>query len=413
MTSTKWIRIACFNLLLVALIGVILRYKILFSLPFVDQKHLLHGHSHFAFAGWVTQILMVLLIDAVGTQKNQPLFPKYQWLLIGNLITAYGMLLSFPVQGYGLFSISFSTLSIIVSYVFAITLWKDINTIKQKQVSHLWFKAALLWSVLSSIGAFALAFMMATKTVHQNWYLAAVYFFLHFQYNGWFLFACMGLLFHQMYKANCTLASSRKIFWLFAIACLPAYLLSTLWMHLPLIVYLLVIAAAFAQVIGWILIIKNVQQLKQIFFSRKNNTAYILLCLSALAFSIKLLLQLGSTIPSLSDIAFGFRPIVIGYLHLALLGVITLFILGYCLFTHSTIFNTTNKKGITIFALGVVLNEVLLMLQGVTFMGYTIIPYMNEALLFTAIVLFSGLLLLNFPIRKHKFVQHDLNHRTN
>lgn len=413
MIITKWIRIAFLNLFIVACIGVILRYKILFSLPFVDQKHLLHGHSHFAFAGWVTQILMTLVIDAVGTQKNKHLFPKYRWLLIGNLITAYGMLLSFPVQGYGLYSILFSTLSIFVSYAFAITLWRDINTIAQKQISQLWFKAALVWSVLSSIGAFALAFMMATKTVHQNWYLAAVYFFLHFQYNGWFLFACMGLLFYQLYKANYTFTSSNKIFWLFALACIPAYFLSTLWMHLPLIVYLIVVAAAFAQVIGWILIVKIIRLFKQIFFTINNNTAYLLLCLSALAFSIKLLLQLGSTIPSLSDIAFGFRPIVIGYLHLALLGVITLFILGYCLFTQPILFNKIHKKGIIIFAFGVVLNELLLMLQGVTFMGYTIIPYMNEALLFAAVVLFSGLLLLNFPIRTNKFVQHDLNHRTN
>ena len=160
MTSTKWIRIALFNLLLVAMMGVILRYKILFSLPLVDQKHLLHGHSHFAFAGWVTQILMALLIDAVGTQKNENLFPKYHWLLTGNLITAYGMLLSFSVQGYGLFSITFSTLSIIISYAFAIVIWRDINTVAQKQIYHLWFKASLVWSVLSSVGAFALAFMM-------------------------------------------------------------------------------------------------------------------------------------------------------------------------------------------------------------------------------------------------------------
>lgn len=404
MTSTKWIRIALFNLLLVAMMGVILRYKILFSLPLVDQKHLLHGHSHFAFAGWVTQILMALLIDAVGTQKNENLFPKYHWLLTGNLITAYGMLLSFSVQGYGLFSITFSTLSIIISYAFAIVIWRDINTVAQKQIYHLWFKASLVWSVLSSVGAFALAFMMVTKTVHQNWYLAAVYFFLHFQYNGWFLFACMGLLFYQLHKANYTLTSSIKIFWLFALACIPAYLLSTLWMRLPLWIYLLVIAAAIMQVIGWVLFIQNIRLVKIVFFNSNYKTPYRILFLSALAFSIKLLLQLSSTIPSLSDLAFGFRPIVIGYLHLVLLGVITLFILGYCFFTQQSLFDRINTKGVRIFAFGVLLNEFLLMLQGVTFMGYIIIPYSNEALLVAALVLFSGLLLLNFRKTEKKII---------
>lgn len=403
MTLTKWIRIALFNLLLVAFIGVVLRYKILFSLPFVDQKHLLHGHSHFAFSGWVTQILMALMIDVVGTQKKQNLFPKYRWLLYANLITAYGMLLSFPLQGYGLFSISFSTLSIFVSYIFAVRLWNDINTIPQKQVSYLWFKASLIWNALSSIGAFALAFMMATKTIHQNWYLAAVYFFLHFQYNGWFLFACIGLFFYQLHKANIIHASFIKIFWLFTLSCIPAYFLSTLWMHLPLWIYLLVIAAAIMQVIGWGLFIPNISAVKKIFSHTTNKIFFTLIYLSAVAFSIKLLLQLGSTIPSLSDLAFGFRPIVIGYLHLVLLGVITLFILGYCFYIQPTLFNNINNKGVKIFAFGVVLNEFLLMLQGVTFMGYIIIPHGNEALLVAALVLFSGLLLLNFrkPVKNN------------
>jgi hypothetical protein len=404
MILTKWIRIALFNLLLVSLIGVTLRSKIIFSLPFIDQKHLLHGHSHFAFAGWVTQILMALMVDAIGTQKNKNLFLKYRWLLYGNLITAYGMLLSFPLQGYGVFPICFSTLSIFVSYFFAACLWKEINIIPQKQVSHLWFKASLIWSALSSIGAFALAFMIAAKTVHQNWYLAAVYFFLHFQYNGWFLFACMGLLFSQLHKANITHASFSKIFWLFALACVPAYLLSTLWMHLPLWIYLLVVVAALMQVIGWILFIQNIRTIKAVFSNSTNIIAISLLTLSVLAFSIKLLLQLGSTIPSLSDLAFGFRPIVIGYLHLVLLGVITMFILGYCFFLQPTMFNNINRKGIVVFAFGVVLNEFLLMLQGVTFMGYIIIPYGNEALLFAALILFTGLLMLNFHKSANKFV---------
>ena len=105
----KWIRICFLNLLIVALLGVALRYKIAFSLPIINQKHLLHGHSHFAFSGWITQILMVLMIHQFSQKSKQDYFKKFNYLLWGNLITAYGMLISFPLQGYGLFSISFST----------------------------------------------------------------------------------------------------------------------------------------------------------------------------------------------------------------------------------------------------------------------------------------------------------------
>lgn len=409
MTIQKWIRISLFSLLIVALIGVILRYKILYPLPFIHQKHLMHGHSHFAFAGWVTQILMAFIIDVVGTEKNKPLFKKYHWLLVANIITAYGMLISFILQGYGLYSIIFSNCSIIISYVFSIIIWREINSIVNKHNYLKWFKAALVWQVIASIGAFALAYMMVTKNLHQNWYLAAVYFFLHFQYNGWFLFACLGLLFHQLYKANIKLPIFNTVFWLFALACLPAYFLSTLWLKIPLLFYILIVVAAIAQVIGLILLWQKRVIIKNIFSKAKHKTAYIILGLSALAFCIKLLLQLGSTIPSLSDLAFGFRPIVIGYLHLVLLGVITLFILGYCLFTQPNMFSKINIKGVAFFSLAVVINEVLLMLQGVTFMGYIIVPFVNEALLFTAFLLLFSLILINISNKK---VEHDLNHTT-
>ena len=44
---------------------------------------------------------------------------------------------------------------------------------------------------------------------------------------------------------------------------------------------------------------------------------------------MKLSLQMVSVVPSLSTLTVGFRPIVIGYLHLVLLGVITIFLIGY------------------------------------------------------------------------------------
>ena len=88
--------------MLVAFIGVILRYKIAFSLPFIDQKNLLHGHSHFAFAGWITQALMALLVACLSEQANKNFFQKYRWILYANLVTAYGMLVAFLIQGYAL-----------------------------------------------------------------------------------------------------------------------------------------------------------------------------------------------------------------------------------------------------------------------------------------------------------------------
>lgn len=397
----KWFRISIFSLLLVAFMGILLRYKIAYSLPIVNQKHLLHAHSHFAFTGWVTQILMVLLVARLYAENNNA-FKKYAPYLYGNLIAAYGMLFTFPVQGYGAYSITFSTLTVFVSYAFAVVYWRDLNRVKQKSLGDPWFKAALFFSVISSFGAFALAAMMVTKTAHPDRYLAASYFYLHFQYNGWFFFTCTGLLFHRAYTWGLQILRNKTIFWLFAISCVPAYFLSALWLHLPVWVYLLVIVAVCCQLSAFVLIIKA---LKQHFEKLKQLLTPLgkwVIGLSAMALTIKLTLQAVSTIPGLSKLAFGFRSIVIGYLHLVLLGVTTLFILGYVVVNNYMRINRATVAGIIVFIVGIFLNEFILLIQGTGAISYTSVPYTNELLLFAAIVLFTGALIINLSQRQSK-----------
>jgi len=390
----RWLKISLVNLLIVACLGVTLRYKILFALPFIDQKHLLHGHSHFAFAGWITQALMALLVAYLAKQQPTANVKKYIILLYANLFTAYGMLIAFPIEGYGLFSIIFSTAGIFISYAFAFLYWRNLNRTGIRCATHAWFKAAVLFNAVSSLGAFALTVMMVNKVIHQNWYLAAEYFYLHFQYNGWFFFACMGLLTAFVSRNTHAEAALKKIFLLFAFAIGPAYFLSALWMDIPLWIYILVIVAALAQVAGWawfvILMKRNWHFLKP---KISTTSRYILAC-AAIALTAKLLLQLGSTIPSLSDLAFGFRPIVIGYLHLVLLGVISLFIIGSTFSEDAFRSNKRSITGVFIFAGAVILNEVLLMVQGVAAIMYTSIPYINEMLLLAACLLCTGALLM-------------------
>lgn len=389
MTSQKWLLVSIINLSLIAFIGIILRYKIAFSLPFVDQKHLLHGHSHFAFAGWVTQLLMVLMVAYLSQQTHRDFLEKYKWLLSANLITAYGMLIAFIIQGYGLFSITFSTLSIFVSYGFAFVFWKDLNKI-QNQESHLWFKASLIFSVVSSIGAFSLAFMMARHIIHQNWYLGAVYLFLHFQYNGWFLFSCMGLFLAFLQKFNIQHSGFRNIFLCFFFACFFTFFLSVLWVNIPNWVYLLIVSAAVIQAIAWAWLLKIFFNAQSVLKENLSFTGKFLLALAAIALSIKILLQVGSIYRPLNQLVFGFRPIVIGYLHLVFLGVISIFLIGYIVAAKFIVKNKKVITGIAIFVSGVFFNEILLMVQGISALNYKTLPFINESLLGAAIVIFSG-----------------------
>lgn len=388
--TVKWLRICLINLAIVALIGVLMRYKILYSFPWLDQKNLLHAHSHFAFGGWATQALIVLIINRISIATGRDLFSSYKIPLYGNLIASYGMLCSFPFQGYGLVSISFSTLSLLIGFYFGIKLWLDLNRFAQRQLSSLWWKASIVFYFISSVGTGFLTYMMATKTASADNYLAAVYFYLHFQYNGWFFFACMGIFAPLIIDPIQKVSRHQLIFWLFAAACIPAYFLSALWLPMPLWVYVLVVFSALAQLIAWIYLILPAWKERKELKMNKPSPFWWLMGLAAVALSIKLLLQLGSTIPALSKLAFGFRPIVIGYLHLALLAVISLSILGFC-FIEKLFTNTgASKFGLLIFTVGIGLNEIFLGVQGAAAIGYLPIPYINEMLLAASLILLLG-----------------------
>ena len=393
--SRKWLQVSLFNLSLIALLGTVMRYKIAWSLPWINQKNFLHAHSHFAFAGWITQALMTLLVTYLFEKGDKLAFTKYRPVLYANLVTAYGMLVTFPFMGYALLSIIFSTLSIFASYWFAIQYWISLNGLPEKTTAHRWFKAAVVFNAISSLGAFSLAYMLATKNIHPNKYLASVYFFLHFQYNGWFFFACMGLLSNKLRQYGAGGFLLKRVYWLFLIACVPAYFLSALWLPIPRLIYVLVVIAVFLQLAGWLITLRLINKSLPQIRNSLSPFARLLLVLCGIALTIKLLLQAGSVIPSLSQLAFGFRPVVIGYLHLVLLGIISLFIIAYSIAFRLVPVNKTTKAGIIIFVCGIIINEILLMLQGIANMDYSPLPFVNSALFAAAVILLSGAIVIS------------------
>lgn len=392
--ASFWIKISLLNLLIVAVLGLLMRYKIGFEFPFLDQKNLQQSHYNFAFSGWVSQTLMVLMIVLLKNKardaKNK-FSKKYNFVLIANLICAYGMLISFILQGYGLVSIVFCTSSIVVAWFFAFFYFQDLRRLPKGDLSKNWFKAALFFNILSSFGNFALAYMMLTKHIPQKEYLASVYYYLHFQYNGWFFFACVGLFVNLLHLNAFENPFYKRFFNLFFIACIPAYFLSTLWWELPIWLYTLTVLAALIQVYAWFTFLAIIIKTKNDRLTKFPVFLKNILVFVGFALSVKILLQLGSTIPALSQLAFGFRPIVIAYLHLILLAVISLFLLFYIFATGLIALNKSLKAGLITFAIGVILNEVVLGVQGIAGISYTSIPWVNEMLFVAAIVLVVGI----------------------
>jgi len=385
-----WIRIALFNLLIVALLGLLMRYKICFEFPYLDQKHLQFSHYHFAFYGWISHTLMALMVDCIQRRRPGLNLKKYNAVFTLNLAGSYGMLFAFILWGYGIGAVICSVISIfsaiLFAYYFIMDTRESVVTLPVR-----WFRAALLFNILSAIGILAIAYMMLTKNLHQKEYLASVYYFLHFQYNGWFFFACMGLF---MDYINGTGKINLLAFRLFFISCIPAYFLSVLWLRLPDWLYGIVVVAAIAQVYAWFLVIKTLIVERTISKIRLPLILQYIVLFIGIAVSIKLLLQLGSTIPVVSKLAFGFRPVVIAYLHLVLLAIISFFLLFY-IYAGDVL--TSSRKillGFVLFSVGVLLNEIVLAIQGIAAFTYTVVPFVNETLLLAAALLVGGIAVL-------------------
>ena len=389
----KWFKWGLVNLAIVALYGALMRYKIAFNFPFFEQKNLLHAHSHFAFSGWISQLLysgFLLLLFPYISQSRQR---KYNLLLVLNLITSFGMLAAFTIQGYKTVSILFSTLSIVVAVWFAIVFIKDQKRLPAAHPSKPWAIAALLLNILSSAGPLSLAYMMATKNITSSFYLGSVYYYLHFQYNGWFFFGTIAIIAAYL---PAQAPSLKKYFKLFAVTIIPTFFLSILWAKLPTWLYSITVIAALLQLSTWVLLAKEFwKYFKQNHYNVSPLWVNYFFYIAALSVTLKFVLQAISIIPSLSQLVFGFRPIVIAYIHLVLLGVFSLFFIGFMFAKRIIAVSKGSKIAAFGFLIGVLLNESFLGIQGFASFAYIPVPHINELLLVAAILLFASAVCLN------------------
>jgi hypothetical protein len=388
-----WVKLSLLNLSIVGLLGVIMRIKIGYSFPYFDQKYLQLAHSNFAFLGWVSQTLWVFIVYLLHSSLSHGQKLRYQNLLLINNVLSIFVFLSFLTSGYGIITIFALSASWILSLILIFKLNHDYAFHKEIPGAN-YIRAGLLFQLLAGFGTLALIYMMASKNLSQHPYLASLYWYLHFSYNGWFLFACIGLWVNYV-EAKLKLSKTPSIiFYLFAWSCIPAYGLSVLWLKVPLLPYIIIIIAALMQSVAWVLLVQHIWREKLLNKFKENNLAYWLIMFVTLALSTKFLLQLGSVIPAISKLAFGFRPIVIAYLHLILLAIISVFLVFYAWVNQFMAHSNLAKFAIWTFMVAVLLNELVLGIQGIASLSYTQLPYINDALAVISALLLGSILTL-------------------
>ena len=366
--------IALFNFFIVSVVGLLLRAYPLYSVPIVSFKNVLHAHSHFAFGGWVMPALLAMLLkyfpEITATLSTRHI--RNIWVMM--LVSSYGMLMSFPFQGYAVVSILFSSLSIGAGFYMAYIFWIVTSHCKQ-QVSIRFLRAGLVYLTISALGPFATGPLIAMGYAGSPIYFNSIYFFLHFQYNGWFTFAILAVVYKML---SLETRSSKWAFYLMNISCAPAYLLSTLWSHPGIAFNFVGGVAASLQLIAACLIVRD--------FIRQGSYIQIkngLFQLAIIFFVLKNILQLASSFPEVADIAYRQRNFTIAYLHMVLLGFVTLFILGAIIEKNLLPNHQRLRISTTLFILSFIVTEILLVVNAC---GYNIAigPFRFHALIFIA-----------------------------
>lgn len=400
MMLKKWILICFGNFLIAALMGLLLRLQFVAPVANVNYQFLLHGHSHIAMLGWVYLALFALIYHFF-IPKNKETEQKFNRLFWITEVAVIGMMIAFPLQGYAVFSIIFSTLHIFSSYYFVRLIWKNqqIESLAERYL----LKTALFFMILSTCGVWCLGPAVGLLGKTSAFYQIAIQFFLHFQFNGWFIIAVLALLFHQMKVKveNHTFFSFYK--WLIVGTVLTFALPVSWFISSPVLTWINAVGVV-VQLVAFVKLVLMLRSQFDAFYARLKEIEKIVYSFALVSLGLKVLVQLVVIFPDMALVSHQVRNFVIGFIHMIMLGIITGFLLGFLL--NINVINCKNRfsgYGIKIFIMGFVLTEFLLFAQGGNlFFNWKLIPMYHENLFLSSIWLVVGIIMIIFSTNNLK-----------
>lgn len=308
--------VAWLFLLVTAILGLVLRVAFLLPLPAASYGNLLHAHSHAGFLGWVFNAFYALawvwIFPPASKRRHLQIFLLLQCANVG-------MLASFPFQGYGPVSIAFSTLHTAATIPFGLALWSPPGSCP---LTRAWLRAAVVCLFASGFGPLLLGPLAVLDLRDHPLYRAAIYWYLHFQYNGWFLLFPLALLPRLQEAPHSLLQALRRALPPMLLGVGLTYALSLLWLQPPLWVYFLSWSGAAFQLAALLTLSSPFWLLLRKQLARSHPFAASMLQVAFAALLAKALAQLVASLP-LSFLFVSHRSAVIAFLHANFLLVVT------------------------------------------------------------------------------------------
>lgn len=396
--NPRWFRTALINLLLAASLGTLLRFAFVEEVAWMKYKNVLHAHSHVAMLGWVYLALYNLLLHAFlpPATLERPLYRRLFWL---TQLSVAGMFVSFPIQGYAGFSIAFSTFHMLVSYGFVWRFWRDMRAESAKfAFSVLLAKTSLAFMTLSTLGLWLLGPIIMTELKRGPLYYMCVQFFLHFQFNGWFLFAVLALFFKRCEKEGIVFNPRllRRFYRLIMVSTFATYALAVAWSNPSPVVFWVNSIGVLVQLAAIMVLVALYRPQASRIWALPGLWEKGLFAIAAAGLLLKVGVQSAVAIPQIATIAYTIRNYVIGFIHLVLLGVISSFILASAIEKGAIpVSRTLARAGIVFFVAGFLLSELLLFLQGTLLWAQIgFMPWYYELLFGASLLIPFGIILL-------------------
>ena len=324
MDTRKDIQWAFLYFIITILLGLSLRVSYIADV-FFNIRHVTHSHSHIGLLGWIYTILSSLICQYFLRETDRK---PYFILFLCTQFCILGMLFSFPFGGYFLYSIIFSSLFIICTYWFSIfflkrskkynfirfSISKSVDVENDKPLSLKFVHWGIYFLILSSIGIWLLPVAIVKAGKGSDWYNSALYFFLHFQYNGWFLAVLFGLLVGEIEHKS--LLNSKRLkgaLYNFVIGTIGSVTLSWVGFFNEPILYIIGNISGFLLLASIFELYRAYIQLEKPAFLMQM---FLLLCM------LKTIFMFLGSFPWIAEVVLPNREFVISYLHFTFLGVI-------------------------------------------------------------------------------------------
>jgi len=401
----KFMSLCLSNFLIAATLGLFLRFLYVYPTTGFNFKFLTHAHSHIAMLGWVYLSIQCFVVGWYikgSTHKYKRLFWVTQFAVLG-------MLFSFPFQGYAAVSISFSTLHIFCSYFLAYFCLKEL---KPTNPANKFMRWAFFFMIFSTIGVWCLGPTVTQFGKSSPLYQLAIQYFLHFQFNGWFLFAVLSILLKILQIPNSALVN--KVYKLAIVSTILTFAFPASWY---LDISILFWINALGVVLQLIMLYYLVQLLRKPLGSYLSTQSVLVKNLYRFAifcFMAKVVTQVFSCVPFIAEQAHLYRNLVIGFIHLFMLGIISslLFAYFYRGLRISNLF--CFKWGVYLFLAGIVTTELLLFAQGLIYilrLGSGL-PQYYLWLFIASVLLVVGILMLLISVLQSTVVRSITNTTT-